>query len=145
MSAEFTVAGIEYRAGKLDAFKQFHIVRRLTPIFATLKNLKFIEDAATGTKKIDIKETDLTPVADALSSLSDEDSEYIINTCMNVCQRKQASGWVKVRSNGGLMFEDMDMPVLLQLTWNVIIENFSGFFSADPRLNTQGDQGSRVA
>ena len=141
--SEFEVAGVIYRAGKLEAFKQFHVVRRLTPIFAALKNLKFVEDAETGVKKLDLANTDIAPIAEALGSLSDEDSEYIINTCMNVCQRRQEAGWMKVRSNNVFMFQDIDMNILLQLTWNVITENFAGFFSEAPRQNSGGGAVSR--
>lgn len=73
------------------------------------------------------------PMADVIAKMSDEEVDYITGACLGVCERQQPGGWAKVRHiNGRMMFEDMDMPTMLQLTITVIKENIGNFFP-DPQ------------
>ena len=65
---EFSIGEHTYRAGKLDAVSQLHIVRRLAPILTTLRSV-----AAEG-----VGETALQQAVEALGEISDEAVEYII-------------------------------------------------------------------
>lgn len=124
------IDGAPYKTGRLNAFQQFHVTRRLAPILGTLVQALGAQAAEEVSKK-DMMLLMFTPVADALSSMSDEDTNYILNTCLRVCQRQQPGGWADVLSpQGALMFQDIDMACMLQLTVAVIQENLGNFFRA---------------
>lgn len=120
--SEFEVAGVAYRSGRLNAREQFHVARRLAPIFSTLT-----EAAATG------GEPDFAPIAQAVASMPDGDADFVLTKTLAVVERKQGTVWVRLQSsNGALMFEDLGMMEMLQIAWAVLQENLSGFFPAAP-------------
>lgn len=114
------VGGHKYRIGRIDARKQFHVARRLAPLLAGMSG---IPDKSAGFAAF------LGPLADALSGMSDEDVDYVLDVCLSVCQRIQPNGHpAPVMTRGGLMFEDIDMGQMIQLAVKVIQENLGGFF-----------------
>lgn len=147
MTTETAVGGNEYRIGKLPPFKQFHIARRLAPILSAIGSaaLSLPNDAAPAVKQAASDEDDFAallkfvgPIASSLSQLSDDDTEYVLNTCLGAVQRKSGNGWAKVlASNSKLMFEDIDLPTMTQLTIAVIKENLGSFFPEPPALSSQ--------
>lgn len=115
------VGGHKYRIGRIDARKQFHVARRLAPLLAGMSGL--------GSKGAGFAAL-IGPLTDALSGMSDEDVDYVLDACLGVCQRIEANGHpapVMSRS-GALMFEDIDMGQMIQLAVKVIQENLGGFF-----------------
>jgi hypothetical protein len=124
--SEFEINGQTYRAAKLDAFKQFHIARRLAPLQAGLS--KAMEGGGSG-------EDAFSPaIAEAVAGMPDADCDYILQTCLAVVQRQQDGRWVSIMAAGAkaLMFEDIDMGAMLQIAGQVITENLGGFFGASP-------------
>lgn len=115
---EFEVNGQTYRAERLDAKKQFHVARRLTPVLSSL----------TGASDTEI----FASIAEALAGMSDEQCDYIIDTCLGVCLRQQGDKWVRVYNERAkaLQFDDIDLTAMLQIAQSVIQENLSGFFGA---------------
>lgn len=114
----------KYRTGRMDARRQFHVVRRLAPILSGLTDLK---------KMMGEPLAALGPLADAVASMSDQDADYVINSCLSCVERQQsAGGWAKVMVDDALMFQDLDMAAMLRLTWAVLQENLQGFFDALP-------------
>jgi hypothetical protein len=140
MEVEREIGGIKYRIGRMDTFKQFHVARRLTPVLSGL--LEALKAAGLDPAKLvkGEKPADIDPLAmveplgRVIGALSDADAEYILNACLDVCLRDQTptggSGWAKLRSGSVLMFQDISLPVMLQLAWAVVETNVSGFFSA---------------
>lgn len=136
---EIEIEGHVYRIGKLDAFKQFHLVRRLTPVFFALGNSgATVEKTAAGgiAGLSDLAAIGaLAPVADVIAKLSDEESEYVVNLCLLVCQRKVSEGkWapVKVRGAAKLQMDDITLTAMMQLVFAVIEENLGNFFPVPP-------------
>lgn len=123
MSDTVEVGGFTYRIGKMPAREQFHVTRRLGPAI-----MGFLGSAASGGGIMGA----LGPIIDHLSKMSDEDSDYVLDHCLSVVHRSQPNGeWAKVRApNGALMFEDIELPQLINLTRAVLMENLSGFFPA---------------
>lgn len=132
------IAGHKYAIGKLDAFEQLHVARRLAPMLSELMSA-FISAPALFTGKtegedeskalMEVLELATGPLADAFSKMSNVDVDYIVHACLSVCERKQAKGYAKVYiPRGGLMFQDIQLDTLLGLTWYVIQENLAGFF-----------------
>lgn len=115
------VGGQKYRIGRIDARKQFHVARRLAPLLAGMSGL-------TG-KSVGF-EAFIGPLTDALSGMSDEDVDYVLDVCLGVCQRLQLNGQGApvIARGGGLMFEDIDMGQMIQLAVKVIQDNLGSFF-----------------
>ncbi len=137
---EITIAGNTYRYGKLNAFAQFHLERRIMPLVFSAFPVFFgaadkKEDSVVSFKDILEKSK---PLADILSKMSDEDADYITRTCLSVIQRKQGMEWVSVMSDGHLMFDDLDAFETVLLSFFVIRRNLANFmqklvtFLADP-------------
>lgn len=121
------IGGNTYKIGKLNAIQQFHITRRLAP------SLWALAEASGSAPSNSDPILALKPVAQAVSQLSDEDSEYVLHTCLGVVMRDQKGQWARVwAKGGGLMFDDIDLQVMMQLTFAVIRENLGNFFSALP-------------
>lgn len=139
---EFTIGKDVYRAGKMDAFTQLHVVRRLTPCVGKLAGLaggkvklKYGPDGKVEDIDGDLDSV-LGPLAGAISALSDEDVEYVLNACLEVTERKQnGGGWAALRVRGQTMFDNLTLPVLLQIAYHVIRENLTDFFGDLPSLS----------
>jgi len=146
MSLEFEAGGQTYRAGILDVKRQFHVTRRLSPLLVGLLE-SGIMDRVKAQKKEGMKpedlfallaEVDLGPllksVTTGLSTLPEEDVDYVLNACMRVVERKQITGgWAPLMRGDLLMFEDLDMQVMLQIVWQVLEHSLSGFFGGLPQ------------
>lgn len=118
-----------YRIGKLNAMQQWHVARRWMPVaMATGAGLMNADatpnDAAAGDAMVAI----LSGMVDALAKMSEADSDYVMNTCLGVCYRKQAEQFAPVRSAGGIMFQDIDVSIMVRLALAVIKEHRLGDF-----------------
>lgn len=148
---ETKVAGVEYSIGKLDAFGQSNLLRRLAPIIAplavTAKKLPQLPTGSDGEKDfVPFLEMLAGPLADALAGMPDEQFEKIIFPCLSVVKRKIPGGWAPVKAAGAnrLMFEDIDGMGLLQLAFEVIEENLASFFPS-PQADSQGQPSAPVS
>ena len=123
---EFELAGFEYSVSKMDAFKQFHVARKLAPVLAEL--------APNGEAPDMTADSSVIGLANAVAKLNDVDSEYVIHAALACITRKQASGlgFAKVTNGSSLMFADIDMQAMLHLTWKALQFNFQDFFNALP-------------
>lgn len=127
--AETEIAGVKYRVGRLDARKQFHVARRLTPVMGALvAALKGGEGELSGENVLSA----LVPMSEAVATMADADADYVITTCLGACERESVvhgAGWSPVSApNGRLMFDDIALPQMLQLVAAVIQENLAPFF-----------------
>lgn len=111
--ADFELNGVTYRLAKLDPMTQFHVSRRVMPLMAAL--------GGDGDK--------MALVLEALGHLSDSDSEYVIGKCLADCRRKNGDTWAKIYVSGNLMFEDIGMKGMVQLTFATLRENLADFFT----------------
>ena len=127
--AETTINGEVYRTGKLNAMEQFHVVRRLLPIFSEL-GASITQINGSGYSEMNF----LQALAGAVSKLSDEECEFVIAKCLTHCQRQQGPAWANVWNVAAkrLQFDDMDMQIMLNLTTIILQENLAGFFPALP-------------
>jgi hypothetical protein len=129
------IAGITYQVGKLNAFEQLHVARRLAPMLGDLVSIfkqhpNLISDGESDGESAEsrILELALGPLSHTFAKMSNEDVDFIVNTCLSACQRKQERGYAKVFVNGHLMFQDIQLDTLLGLTFAVIEENLGSFF-----------------
>lgn len=132
MSEEFTSFGNEYRVMRMKAKQQWNCARRLAPLLAKSGNLiAAVQQDPSGTGGIDFFAA-FQPFAEALSELSDEASDYVIDTCLGHAQRKAANGYRPVVMNGTMMWDDIEMPEMLEITFNVLRENLGNFLQGLP-------------
>lgn len=124
MSDEVDVAGHHYRVERLPPMVQFHVVRRMGAALASCLATYLDEKASAQQMMI--------PVMEAIGRLTDEDAEYVINTCMGAVRRHEsrADTWAPVMVGGRPMFDDVTMPVMLAIVREVLQVQLSGFFSA---------------
>lgn len=139
-----TIAGNNYKIGKMDAFDQFHVARRLAPALFALGGAAssmrgVVSEDGEQPSSLELEGAMLSafePVAQALAGMSDADTEYVLNKCLAIAMREQGNAWQKVAVMSGgkmrLMFQDIDMPVMVQLAVMVIKENLGNFFTALP-------------
>lgn len=124
---QFEVNGQTYRSSKMNARTQFHVLRRVAPAVAQLTAFSTGEGGAAA----------LPALVDAISKLSDEATDYVLDQCLAVVERRQgeAGGWQKVLpaglsiAQGRLQFADIDMMAMLQIVSYVLRDNYQALFS----------------
>ena len=114
------INGQQFEIGKLTVFEQLAVARKLGPAIPIVEGL--VADRNAG------KDITLLVVL-MLSRLSDAESDEIVKKCLSVVLISQEGGWAKLMPNGVLMFSDIDLSSLLQLTAAVIVENLGTFFN----------------
>jgi hypothetical protein len=147
MGREIEIKGNRYSIGRLSAKQQLHVSRRIAPVIPPMipaflklgENLRSQagQDGTSGVDRAlnlfggdaDGFSSALQPFADALAAMTDADADYVIDNCLTVVQRQQASGWARVVTMEGkqYMFADMDMEVILPLVVQVIVANLGPF------------------
>lgn len=139
---DFSFGGRDFKVFKVDAMKQYHLVRRLGPILVgvlpAMKGglptteaavAKLSEDA-----KLDLMAKFATPIISGLSSLSDIDAEFVLRGLLSAVEMKQPAGnWARVASQEMIMMGDLELPVLMHLAGRAFMHNLSGFFSVLPQ------------
>jgi hypothetical protein len=143
--SDFELGADTFRIGKLNAFQQFHLSRKVAPIIPTLIPL-FLklkqspapvvgEDGKATFVKMPLSgdlgalAEMLQPFADAIAGMPDETAEFILSTCLGVVQRKQGVSWFPVwsASQNVCMFDDLDLGMLMKLAVRVITESLGPF------------------
>jgi hypothetical protein len=86
--SDFSIGGRDFKVRKIDAIKQFHIVRRISPILAELlPAMKGMQESKDQDQMDQIAKF-LTPIMDGLSKLSDADSEIVLYGLLNAAEIK---------------------------------------------------------
>jgi cytochrome c551/c552 len=139
MEKNFELGGRKFQLSKLDAFKQYHIVRRVGPILSDLlpamSKAKADDSKLSQEEKLENIANFLTPIMNGLSKLSDGDAEFVLLGLLQAVEVKQEplGNWGKVAVNSMLMMQDLELPILLQLAGRAFFYNLSGFFAALPQ------------
>jgi hypothetical protein len=139
MVDSFEVEGHTYSlAGRLDARRQFHVVRRLGPIAGALadvvKNFGQFRDFKSAIETASVRA--IEPVLVEIARMPEDDVDYVLGACLSVVRRQVpgGQGWAPVLAQDGrsMMFVDLNMAAMLQLVWRVLEENLAGFFGTSP-------------
>ena len=144
MNNTFTIGSTEYKTGKIHAFKQFHIVRKMAPILKDLMPMasKLAKIQKSGGTMEDLSEDQMlesmAPIVEGISKLSDKDAEWVLVNLLTCVEVKQEHGnWAKLANENGMMFDNIELPVLLQAAGRAFMFNLSGFFTALPKASSQ--------
>ncbi len=143
MTNEFQIGDKKFKCGKLDAFRQFHIVRRIGPLLSDLfpalgrisKTQKELAGLSEEEKFDEIAEA-IGPILEGFSKLSDADSEYVLYRLLSVVEVQQPEyngAWAKVSTDTQLIMQTLELPVLLQAAGRSLMFNMSGFFALLPQ------------
>lgn len=137
---DFEIGNKKFKLSKIDAFKQFHIVRRVGPILADLlpsmkgmQTLKNVDSMSDDEKLTQISKL-AGPIMEGLSKLSDADADLVLIGLLSSVEIQQSAGnWAKIASSGIMMIQDLELPVMMQIAGRAFMYNLSGFFGALPQ------------
>lgn len=141
MDRDFEIGGRSFKLHKIDAMKQFHVVRRVGPILAEL--VPAMKGAASkGAVTIDKMSEDekleaiakfIGPIMNGLSKLNDADAELVLRNLLSAVEIKQTTGnWARVATPEVILMGDLEFPILMQVAGRAFMYNLSGFFAALP-------------
>lgn len=134
MDTKQDIKGQSYSFSKLLPLKQFHIVRRLSPMLGELAPL--IKDKMSGN---DIDPIAILPaLSKVLSEMTDENADFILFGLLAAVSRKQTVGYAPVTNSdtNSLMFTDIDLPLMMELAGRSLMFNLGNFFDALPSNST---------
>lgn len=142
---DFQINGKNYKLNKIDAMSQFHIVRMISPIMGDLmpamKNVTKVtssEEMSESEKFNAIAEIG-APILNGISKLSKKDSEYVLFGLLASVEMQQEHGnWARMASEAGLLFQNIELPVMLQAAGRAFAYNMSGFFAANLQVSHGG-------
>lgn len=123
---DFEVGGHKYRSMKLDAFRQFHIARKLAPVIGAIAPALQAAEKGDGWSA-------LLPLAQVISTLPEEDCNFVLQACLAATQRQVGNvGWQPVWnvSAKALQFEDIGLVEMIHIAVQVIQENLGNFTGA---------------
>lgn len=134
---DFEIGSKKFKLNKLNALKQFHIARRVTPILADLlpylKDFKLALTVTSESEKLEQFAKIATPFMNGISKLSNADSELVLIGLLSCVEVQQSSGnWARIANDEMIMIQDLDLPVLLQAAGRGFIYNMKGFFDGLP-------------
>lgn len=141
---DFQAGGKEFKLSKIDAFKQFHIVRRLGPILGDIipvaQKLKGMKtEGQSEDEKFEMIAEIAKPVMQGLSKLSDEDANRVLLGLLSSVEVKQQTGnWARIARDENLMIQDLELPIMLQVAGRAFAYNLAGFFAIAPQASHGG-------
>jgi hypothetical protein len=127
------VDGHEYRIGKLNAIKQFHVARKVAPVLALMGVTAHQLSQGIGEGGLDDFMPLLAPITDVVSRMSTEDADFVLFECLGAVERAIVLGPSETKHqrvttmDRQLVFQDMEMPTMLRLVVEVIKDNLGGF------------------
>jgi len=141
MDRNFQIGERQFKLNKINALKQFHIVRRIAPILGD------IAPTLASMQKMNIEELEendrfeqlsklITPIMNGLSRLSDADANLVLTGLLGAVEMKQDGGnWAFLARDNNLMFDNLDLSILLNAAGRSLMFNLSGFFGALPQVS----------
>ena len=126
---EFEINGVQYRAQAMDARRQFHVARRLSAVLSPSADAlgKVAPDADSKTGIV----AAINGFFDALSSLPDDQLDYVIDACLDTVSRKDGTQWSPIRRGGAMMY-DLDLYTQGAIVYHVVKGALDGFFASLP-------------
>lgn len=126
---EFEINGVQYRAQAMDARRQFHVARRLSSVLSPSADAlgKLAPDADSKAGFI----AAIDGFFEVLSSLPDDQLDYVIDACLDTVSRKDGTQWSPIRRGGAMMY-DLDLYTQGAIVWHVVKGALDGFFASLP-------------
>lgn len=127
------INGKNYQFAKLSARKQFHIMRRLTPVISDFAPVLKLLNTSKDADQTDLGLEVIEHIGKALGALNDADADFVLDGLLDSVSRDngQGLGFTPIRVNGvGMYSADIDMPTELILAFHAIKANFADFIPA---------------
>ena len=137
-----------YRLGKMDARKQFHVLRRISPLLVSMEALPQLFAIIMAKRKEGqpMPEEDAgmilisaaQPFVKAMAKMEDTDLDYVINACFAVSARLTADGKAQpllAMDGASFMFADLTMADMLLICFHSVEENHGSFFDLIPSVS----------
>lgn len=133
---DFQIGEKKFKLSKLDAFKQFHIVRRLGPILGEIipaaqkLKIKAVGDGEKSQAQV-MREIGIIvqPIMKGLALLSDEDSEFVLKGLCSAVEIQQEHGnWARLSDGKVMSIQTLDLAEMLQAAGQAFAYNLAGFF-----------------
>lgn len=128
----FQHEGDTYTIGVVDAFEQFHLFRRMTPLISSMGVEMFkIMSGQTDVAKLGKAAWIMAaaPIMDQLAVMPQEDVNYLLVNTLKVVKKKQGDSFAPMLSSTGkLMYQDTEMATVLRLVMEVLRHNLGDFF-----------------
>lgn len=135
---DFEIGTLKFKLNKLDPFKQFHILRRLTPLLSDL--MPVAQKLSGPNVKAEDQFEAFVPIFNGISKLSDEDANRVLLGLLSSVEVQQGQGnWAKVASDSNLMFQNIELHILLQVAGRAFGYNLKGFLAGLPQALNQGE------
>jgi hypothetical protein len=141
-----TVDKDTYVIGALNCFEQFSVARRLAPMMATVFNTfsdiqpKLAVATDDDSKFSLIAEVAAGPLAEALATMKEEDVQHILTMCLAAVSKREGTTELSVYDRGSkrLRYSTLQMPAMINLVVNVIMDNLGSFFpTGQPSSNPE--------
>lgn len=133
--SDFEVNGVSYKLNKINAMSQFHIARRIAPIIGDLMPIAVKISKMTEAERKDKEIETLAPIFNGLSKLSDSDANRVLIGLLTSVEMKQSTGnWAKVANGEQIMFQNLELPTILNLAGKAFMFNMAGFFAVLPQV-----------
>jgi hypothetical protein len=120
---DFDVNGVPHKSAKMSGMTQLFVFKKLSPILISLMPL-------LGKKELNVKE-DLPQFLGSFYSMPDEDTRWIVERCLELCERQTTAGsWGRIwNSDAGLMmYDDIGFVEIGKITLEVLKSNLGPFF-----------------
>ena len=130
----FKIGDRNFKVSKINAMKQYHIVRRIAPILSEMipAMKQIAKQNTTGLsedEKLEQAAQIAMPIMNGISKLSDKDSEFVLYSLLATVEMQQPEGnWARIVNGEILMFDNLELPVLLQAAGRSFMYNMTGFF-----------------
>jgi hypothetical protein len=141
MSTDFEMNGNMYRIGRLNAFQQFHLSRRIAPLIPPLVPIfmRLSKEGLSG--DLTTLPELLQPFADGLAVMKDEDAEICINTCMSVVKRQVGDKWASVWTGKMAQYDELNdiaslMPIVLRVIQSALGPFLRGLLTGQQTVQT---------
>lgn len=136
MEADFDFAGESYRIGVINAEEQFHIFRRLAPMVATM-GVEMLRLLSNQQDTKEMSKTDwmlaVAPMIGEMARMPQEDVDYVIKHSLRVVKRRDGDIYAPLmNAQGSLMYQNLGMPSMLRLIFEVLRHNLDDFFPELP-------------
>lgn len=141
---DFEISGKKFKLNKIDVFKQFHIARRLSPILGEIMQvapkLKNLDESMSESEKLEAIAQIGKPIMDGFSKLSDADANLVLLGLCSAVEVHQplSNNWARVAREDVLMFNELELPVLLQIAGRSFVYNLGGFINTAPQTSHGG-------
>lgn len=135
---ETTINNVTYDIGKMPVRTQLHVLRKIGPLLAKLDKLPGIfmlakQSSMTKEETAFLVFQSIGPVMTALSDLPQEDVDFVMDQCLLVTQRKDATtGKFATVFTGAMMMFPLELPELMKLVFEVLKHNYDNFFDLLP-------------